>query len=281
MLPTPPLSRSPTALLLALLVLLQLLLEIPATCASPAPAPRLSPAEKKRIKAASEEADRDIRHVEHADVASALESGVHVVFFGATWCRYTQRFNPKWLQVQRQYDASTWRAGVKNFGIHKVECSHDEFFCTQNHHTENGYPTINLYVNGQFVEEYMGADDVEPMLHYIDFQITTKAMNSSALEHPESALPYDSGFATPAQHHQHPAAEEAADRAEAAAVEGDDGHVDVAAGEAASIDNSGSAATGAGSGGWSSIAFIMVASAVGVAGFVGYRAFRPRQHYNK
>ncbi|KAI9341821.1 hypothetical protein DFJ73DRAFT_609538, partial [Zopfochytrium polystomum] len=126
----------------------------------------MTPEEKEALRSAADEADKSIRHLAHADVPTTIAKGVHILFFGAVWCKYTQRFTPKWLEVQKEADAKGWNT-VEGFGYFKVECSENESYCIQNHHTDTGYPTINLYVNGAYVEEYLGMDDVAPTLDYL------------------------------------------------------------------------------------------------------------------
>ncbi|KAJ3321517.1 Thioredoxin domain-containing protein 5 [Blyttiomyces sp. JEL0837] len=103
------------------------------------------------LQEASELADLEIRKIEHGEVKEYLERGVYVVFFGAKWCKQTQGFNPKWLEVQKEFDRKGWNK-IPNFGIIKVECSNDEKFCTETHKV-NGYPTVNLYDSHQQHEQ--------------------------------------------------------------------------------------------------------------------------------
>ncbi|KAI9337669.1 hypothetical protein DFJ73DRAFT_779742 [Zopfochytrium polystomum] len=129
----------------------------------------MTPEEKKELRSRADEADKSIRRLPHHEVPSVIASGVHILFFGAVWCKYTQRFTPKWLAVQQKADANGWNK-ADGFGYYKVECSEDE---------ESGYPTINLYVDGAYYEEYLGADDVDPTLDYLHFQLSTKVQNAT------------------------------------------------------------------------------------------------------
>lgn len=134
---------------------------------------RMTTAEKKKLREDSDAADLAIRHLEHDEVASKISRGVHILFLGAVWCKFTQRFNPKWLEIQNEFDARRWNT-IPNFSINKVECSHNEYFCINEHGTTDGYPTIILYVNGRHMDEFHGPDELEPMMDYIGFQLKTK-----------------------------------------------------------------------------------------------------------
>ncbi|KAJ3321516.1 Thioredoxin domain-containing protein 5 [Blyttiomyces sp. JEL0837] len=129
---------------------------------------KLTPEEKRILRENADAADRSIRHVDHADVESFVANGVHLLFFGAVWCRFTQRFTPKWLEIQEEFDRRGWNQ-IPNFKIAKVECSNDELFCTKKHHV-SGYPTLNLYIHGHLVNEYKGQDEKDEILHFLSWQ---------------------------------------------------------------------------------------------------------------
>ncbi|KAJ3410996.1 Protein disulfide-isomerase A3 [Chytridiales sp. JEL 0842] len=148
--------RPPLALLF-LLSLLLLTLPIQ-TLASP----KLSPAEKKLLRDTANEADKSIWHVSHSDLPQYLkgEGKVVLVFFGAVWCKFTQRFTPQWLQIQQKFEKEGWDK-LENFKIVKLECSIDENYGV------NGYPTLHLFINGELQGEYPGADTYDAVWEYI------------------------------------------------------------------------------------------------------------------
>lgn len=58
------------------------------------------------------------------------------------------------------------------FDMKKVECSENESFCRYTHKIEEGYPTINIFINGKFHGEYPGADEIKPFMAYIKKMVT-------------------------------------------------------------------------------------------------------------
>lgn len=100
---------------------------------------------------------QSIRFVPHNDVAAFLSSGgVKLLFFGAEWCKFTQRFDPQYAAAEKNL-LSRHRLSEKSFfGMGKVECSVNQTFCMHTHKITEGYPTTNLYIDGAFVEEFTG-----------------------------------------------------------------------------------------------------------------------------
>ncbi|KAJ3082977.1 hypothetical protein HDU99_000998 [Rhizoclosmatium hyalinum] len=108
-------------------------------------------AQRKALKKASAEADKQIRQLDHSLVAETINKSNTILFFGATYCPFTHRFTPKWLEFQQLYDSNDkWK---HSFAIFKVQCAHDESFCI-GMGTSDGYPTIYAYHNGIRVEEF-------------------------------------------------------------------------------------------------------------------------------
>lgn len=54
---------------------------------------------------------------------------------------------------------------TKNFHIAKIDCTVYGDLC--NDHNVKGYPTVQLYVNGEFIEDYAGARDLDTVAAYI------------------------------------------------------------------------------------------------------------------
>lgn len=117
---------------------------------------------------ASKEANKHIKHVDHEEIQVFLKTGLKILFFGARWCKYTQHFDPKYLAATRKLEEMGYNHyNYPFFDISKVECSHNEDFCRYTHKIEEGYPTINVFIDGKFVEEYPGADEIEPFIAYV------------------------------------------------------------------------------------------------------------------
>ncbi|KAJ3020065.1 hypothetical protein HKX48_001371 [Thoreauomyces humboldtii] len=128
-------------------------------------------------------ADKHIVHVPVTEVNNVIKQDTWIVMFGAQWCGNTQALTPKWLKLQERFLAayptasSTTPDSVTASSVHltKVECSipneprSGHPVCDV--HAPDGFPTVNLYVDGKLVEEYPGNNEVEDMLRYVDVQV--------------------------------------------------------------------------------------------------------------
>ncbi|KAJ3103511.1 hypothetical protein HDU96_009227 [Phlyctochytrium bullatum] len=125
----------------------------------------LTPEEKRIRKEKAAEADRSIRFIPHAEMKERTKDGVWMIMFGASWCPYTQKATPMWLDFQKLFD-SKHDSASRTLNIAKVECGENEAFCT-NLKIE-GYPTYLLYVDGNPREEYTGDDSPADWLAYLE-----------------------------------------------------------------------------------------------------------------
>ncbi|KAJ3013806.1 UNVERIFIED_CONTAM: hypothetical protein HDU68_000532 [Siphonaria sp. JEL0065] len=131
-------------------------------------AAKLTEAEKKILREAANEADKHIRQVTPSELPAFISTGYHLLFYGAVWCRLTQRFTTKWLEIQDEFDRRGWNT-VPGFGIAKVQCANEhEEFCHQTMNIHEGYPTINLYFNGQLLEEYTHKNERDDIIRYLE-----------------------------------------------------------------------------------------------------------------
>lgn len=136
---------------------------------------RMTAEERQMTKDASVAADKDIRFVDVNDIQTKIANGVSVLFFGAQWCIFTQRFTPKWLEVQKLVDEKKYTE--KSFTMAKIDCTDTTANrgvlgeCTSDYNIE-AFPTMNLYINGEFIEEYPLSDEVEPLFEYIKRIVT-------------------------------------------------------------------------------------------------------------
>ncbi|KAI8622514.1 hypothetical protein BC830DRAFT_1088600 [Chytriomyces sp. MP71] len=130
-------------------------------------APRLTDEEKRILRESADEADRHVRQVSHADLADYIKSGYHLITYGAVWCRLTQRFAPKWLEVQDEFDHRGW-TDIPGFGIAKVQCAEDEEFCVDTMGTHDGYPDIRLYWGGELLEVYHHGFDKDSIIRFLE-----------------------------------------------------------------------------------------------------------------
>ncbi|RKO98798.1 hypothetical protein CXG81DRAFT_21041 [Caulochytrium protostelioides] len=101
-----------------------------------------------------------------ATAASRHPSGLWFVSFGASWCPYTMRLAPKWLEVQNKLLASQRQGKLTNAHLGRIECGLPNHgisdYCERQHHIQ-GVPTILIFQDGQLLEEYLDGDDVAPI----------------------------------------------------------------------------------------------------------------------
>lgn len=120
---------------------------------------------KQQRKALADKADTQIDFITPVDLESSLQTGTKFLFFGATWCKFTQLFTPHYLSAQQKVKETRLFEGT-GFEMRKVECSTNADYCS-NRHGVNEYPTVLMYVNGKKVEEYLGEDTQEAFYAYL------------------------------------------------------------------------------------------------------------------
>lgn len=126
---------------------------------------RDTPRQKAQRLELATESDKHINFISHSDLTSTLKNGTLVIFYGAVWCKFTQKFTPKYLSVQNRISNLKINPTVL-FRMRKVECSTDELFCTEKHGLA-GFPSMVLYQNGLKIEEYPFADEEEEFYDYV------------------------------------------------------------------------------------------------------------------
>ncbi|KAI8851405.1 hypothetical protein BC829DRAFT_441573 [Chytridium lagenaria] len=133
----------------------------------------LSDEEKTARKAKADEANKDIRHIKQEELRDRTREGLWLVMFGTLWCTNTQKATPKWLEFQKLFDAK-YSPTSKTFGIGKVDCTDNEganinisLFLYQRLQSRR-ISTLLLLTNGTIYEEYLGDDDAQPTLEYIE-----------------------------------------------------------------------------------------------------------------
>ncbi|KAI8584780.1 hypothetical protein K450DRAFT_217988 [Umbelopsis ramanniana AG] len=94
--------------------------------------------------------------------ATLASTGTWFVEHFAPWCGHCQRFAPVWTQLGDDYANLK---DSKNFHIAKIDCTVYGDLC--NDHHVKGYPTVQLYVNGEFIEDYAGSRDLDTVAAYI------------------------------------------------------------------------------------------------------------------
>ena len=120
----------------------------------------------KELKDNATKADKEIRFSSFEAFEEKLKSTELVAaFFGAVWCKNTQKFTPAYLEAQKMVDA---QIHDNRFYLTKVECTtDDEVTCTKKYNV-TGYPTLNIYRKGKILEEYPGGPDSGELWQYLE-----------------------------------------------------------------------------------------------------------------
>ncbi|KAI8916593.1 hypothetical protein DFJ77DRAFT_439838 [Powellomyces hirtus] len=124
----------------------------------------VSAATKKEL---ADAADKEINFLDIAVADTQISQGTWVVMWGASCV------TPEWLKGQKEFEKRRYQ----DAGLHmrKVECSIDGEFrsgdprCDK--HAPGGYPTINLYIDGELIEEYEGDGKAGAIVDYMEKQV--------------------------------------------------------------------------------------------------------------
>jgi thioredoxin domain-containing protein 5 len=95
-----------------------------------------------------------------ATFQQSVEKGVWLVKFYAPWCGHCKRMAPTWDELA----AAAAKDGNK-FHVGKVDCTVEKEVASKQNVA--GYPTIKLFKDGKFVEEYSGARTVEAFQEFV------------------------------------------------------------------------------------------------------------------
>lgn len=102
-----------------------------------------------------------------------IKEGLTFVKFFAPWCGHCKRLAPTWDQLSAHFAAND---KVK---IGKVDCTSEENKNKElcNEQGVSGFPTLNLYMNGEKVSEYNGKRDIEDLKAFINKQLEGNEKN--------------------------------------------------------------------------------------------------------
>lgn len=112
----------------------------------------------------AEEVKSAVAHLHKDNFDAEIKEGVTFIKFFAPWCGHCKRLAPTWEELAGKFAEN---AGVK---IAKVDCTEDNNknreICTAQ--GVNGFPTLNIYKDGEKVDEYNGKraiDDLEAFVN--------------------------------------------------------------------------------------------------------------------
>ncbi|KAJ6470530.1 thioredoxin-like protein [Mycena sanguinolenta] len=90
-----------------------------------------------------------------------IANGPWLVFYSTPWCGHCKRFTPTWEKLVAQQSALS--TGVQ---LARVECVESQAaLCIANN--IRGYPTLNLYRDGDLVDTYYGPRELGPLTKYL------------------------------------------------------------------------------------------------------------------
>lgn len=101
--------------------------------------------------------------IQHQNITTTFESAVKsekstVVLFYTPWCQYFLKFEPVWDSLVNDKVIFAY-----------VDCTISRNICQE----ENiqGYPTLRMYHNGEFVERYRSKKSSQDILKWIDLKV--------------------------------------------------------------------------------------------------------------
>jgi len=98
------------------------------------------------------------------------KTGVSFVKFYAPWCGHCKRLAPTWEELAQKYKGT---AGVM---VGHVDCTAadnaNRALCDAN--GVNGFPTLNIYKDGEKVGEYSGKRDLEALAAFVEKHLGTQ-----------------------------------------------------------------------------------------------------------
>ncbi|KAJ3996888.1 protein disulfide isomerase [Lentinula boryana] len=109
---------------------------------------------------------------------SSIASGLWFIEHFSPYCGHCRAFAPTWEElVEKNKEGSAEATGVK---LAQVNCAVHGDLCSAN--DVKGYPQMNLYNNGELVESFKGARDLERLTEFLKRHAPTALSPSSVSE---------------------------------------------------------------------------------------------------
>ncbi|KAG1084016.1 hypothetical protein G6F42_021966 [Rhizopus arrhizus] len=102
------------------------------------------------------------------NINSVISSGSWLIEHFSPYCIHCRNFAPDWKRLSEDLD---YLAEESNFHFGTIDCSTQGDLCDE--HDIIGYPTVQLWENGEKVEQYKGANKYDPLTEYIKQRIAS------------------------------------------------------------------------------------------------------------
>ncbi|KAL7320464.1 hypothetical protein PS15m_000353 [Mucor circinelloides] len=102
------------------------------------------------------------------NINSVISSGSWLIEHFSPYCIHCRNFAPDWKRLSEDLD---YLAEESNFHFGTIDCSTQGDLCDE--HDIMGYPTVQLWENGEKIEQYKGANKYDPLTEYIKQRIAS------------------------------------------------------------------------------------------------------------
>jgi len=90
---------------------------------------------------------------------STIAKGFWIIKFYAPWCGHCKRLAPAWEEL------ATLQSTAQEFGVAKVDCTIEKDLGSK--YGVRGFPTLKLFKDGQFVEDFKGPRNIEDIVQFV------------------------------------------------------------------------------------------------------------------
>jgi len=132
----------------------------------------MSDAPKEEVKEAGDEAkEESVKVLDASNFEEAIKAeGVTFVKFFAPWCGHCKRLAPTWTQLADKF------ADNEAVSIAKVDCTSNDNKNKElcNAQGVDGFPTLNIYRDGQKIDEFNGKRGLEDLANFVEKSLEKK-----------------------------------------------------------------------------------------------------------